>query len=270
MSVCFAMGLVLGNMAYRYISLAYIQMIKASNPVPLLLLNFAAGREKPSILQLGIVLVVSSGVIMSSLGELNFSWVGFIVQFTAVLADVCRVMLLDTTMKDLNLDSLSLLYYTAPPSAVMIFVGFVMFEASSLSLDVFTFDLTFMLLLNGFLAFSLNIAVIYLVSSTSGMVMSISGPIKDITIVMSSVIIFGAPITMLQVHQAPYHYYIQISYCNICSSLMCYLVVWVLGVAVRVVLVPPIQSRSKKDAGVLHLHCTVRGSVRLYVHPCRA
>jgi hypothetical protein len=43
------------------------------------------------------------------------------------------------------------------------------------------------------------VAVIYLVGSTSGMVMSISGPIKDITIVLISVCVFGAPVTALQV-----------------------------------------------------------------------
>lgn len=79
MSIFFASGLVLGNMAYRYISLAYIQMVKAFTPVPLLLLSFMLGREKASFVQLGIVLTVSAGVTISSVGELHFSYVGFIV-----------------------------------------------------------------------------------------------------------------------------------------------------------------------------------------------
>ena len=199
MSVFFASGLVLGNMAYRYISLSYIQMIKAFTPVPLLLLNFAVGKEKPSILQMCIVLVISFGVILSSLGEMNFSWTGFIIQFTAVLGDSCRVMIMDLMLRDLNLDSLSLLYYSAPTSACLIFTGFMLFERATFDIAVFTPDLCFMLLLNGLLAFSLNIAVIYLVSSTSGMVLTVSGPIKDIMIVMLSVAIFGAPVTGLQV-----------------------------------------------------------------------
>ena len=199
MSVFFASGLVLGNMAYRYISLSYIQMIKAFTPVPLLLLNFAVGKEKPSILQMGIVLVISFGVILSSLGEMNFSWTGFIIQFTAVLGDSCRVMIMDLMLRDLNLDSLSLLYYSAPTSACLIFTGFMLFERATFDVAVFTPDLCFMLLLNGLLAFSLNIAVIYLISSTSGMVLTVSGPMKDILIVMMSVAIFGAPVTGLQV-----------------------------------------------------------------------
>jgi hypothetical protein len=106
---------------------------------------------------------------------------------------------MDMMLKDLALDSLSLLYYSAPPSALAIFLGFLLFEASSFSVSIFTYDLCFVLLLNGLLAFSLNIAVIYLVASTSAMVISISGPIKDITIVIMSVVIFRAPVTVLQV-----------------------------------------------------------------------
>ena len=201
MSVCFASGLVLGNMAYKYISLAYIQMIKAFTPVPLLMLSFAAGREKPSFVQLAIVLVVSAGVTLSSFGELQFSSVGFTIQLTAVLTDCFRMIILDMMLKDLQLDSLSLLYYSAPASAVMIFIGFVIFESSSLDMQIFTPTLTTMLFLNGLLAFSLNIAVIYLVSNTSAMVISISGPIKDIMLVMISVLIFQAPITNTQVEK---------------------------------------------------------------------
>lgn len=55
-------------------------MVKAVTPVPLLLLNFMAGREKPSLLQLCIVLLVSLGVAMASVGELNFSTIGFAIQ----------------------------------------------------------------------------------------------------------------------------------------------------------------------------------------------
>ncbi len=123
MSLCFALGLVLSNMAYKYISLAYIQMVKAFTPVPMLLLSFAFGREVPTFVQLGIVLIVSAGVTMSSIGELRFSAIGFASQVSAVMVDCIRMLIMDYMLKDPALDSLSLLYYTAPPSAAMIFAA---------------------------------------------------------------------------------------------------------------------------------------------------
>lgn len=83
-SLFFTMGVVLGNKAYAHISIGYIQMVKAITPVPLLLLYFLLGREKPSVLQLMIVMVISVGVMISSIGELRFSWVGFFLQVIAV------------------------------------------------------------------------------------------------------------------------------------------------------------------------------------------
>lgn len=214
MSICFASGLVLSNMAYNYISLAYIQMVKAFTPVPLLLLSFMLGREKPSWVQFGIVMVVSLGVTMSSMGELQFSAIGFGIQVSAVMVDCIRMLIMDSMLKDLALDSLSMLYYTAPPSAVMIFAGFMLFEAPTFDVSVFTPALSTALVLNGLLAFSLNIAVIYLVSSTSAMVMSVSGPIKDIMIVMISVMVFSAPLTGLQVQQRTWFHFV------VCISLL--------------------------------------------------
>ena len=199
MAVCFASSLVTGNMAYQYISLAYIQMIKAFTPVPLLLLSFVAGLERPSFVLFFIVLVVSAGVTLSSVGELAFSEIGFLLQLTAVLMDCFRVILMSLLLKDLQLDSLSLLYYTSPPSAVLTFGAFLALEADRLSRDIFTPTLCGALLLNGLLAFSLNVAVVYLVGSTNSMAMSLSAPLKDILIVLISVLLLRAPITSLQV-----------------------------------------------------------------------
>lgn len=200
MSVLFVISLVLGNMAYSYISLAYIQMVKAFTPVPLLLLSFIAGLEKPSLIVFCIVVVVSAGVTMSSVGELKFSMVGFIIQVSAVFADCFRMIILNLALKDLGLDSLSLLYYTAPPSAALLVLGFFVFEAASFDSSILTLTFSAMLFVNGLLAFSLNIAAIYLIGSTSAVVIAISGPLKDILIVVLSVLMFGSPITYLQVH----------------------------------------------------------------------
>eukprot|EP00600_Ochromonadales_sp_CCMP1393_P004573 CAMPEP_0174969650 /NCGR_PEP_ID=MMETSP0004_2-20121128/8896_1 /TAXON_ID=420556 /ORGANISM="Ochromonas sp., Strain CCMP1393" /LENGTH=421 /DNA_ID=CAMNT_0016219195 /DNA_START=1 /DNA_END=1266 /DNA_ORIENTATION=- len=194
----FAGGLVLGNKAYQYISLGYIQMIKAFTPVPLLLMSFMIGRESVSIVQLGIVLVVSSGVLLSSVGELNFSLIGFVIQIFAVLSDCTRMLLMESLVKDLGLDSLSLLYYQAPTAALFIGFGFAVFEAPSFHMDILTPNMLILLLFNGLLAFSLNVAVIYLISGTSAVVIAVVGPLKDILIVMISVGLFHAPVTITQ------------------------------------------------------------------------
>ena len=85
LSLFFALGLTLGNSAYKYLSVAYIQMLKSMSPVLLLLLAFAIGKEKPSGVQLGLVAAICLGVMLASAGELHFSAVGATLQVGGLL-----------------------------------------------------------------------------------------------------------------------------------------------------------------------------------------
>ncbi len=81
----------------------------------------------------------------------------------------------------------------------MIGIPLMYFEYSSLPFDRMS-ETEFMLtmLLNGLVAFSLNIAVILVLKHTSALTFTLSGIIKDILLVSASVCIFGAPVTLLQ------------------------------------------------------------------------
>ena len=197
-SLCFAMGLVLGNSAYKYLSLAYIQMLKSMTPIPLLLLSFTLGREKPSSAQLMIVMMISFGISLSTVGEQNFAIFGFVLQIAAICSDVCRMTLMDSLLLDLKLDTLSTLYFMAPLSAGAIGVGFLIFEAPTFPIAMMTPRFMFILLLNAAVAFSLNISVILLISKTSALVMSLAGLLKDIMLVASSSIVFEIPLAHSQ------------------------------------------------------------------------
>jgi EamA domain-containing membrane protein RarD len=78
-----ALSLVLGNTAYQFISLSYIQMLKAFTPVPVLFLSFLTGKEEYSVSKVWLVLMVCFGVFLSSIGELRFNLIGFLLQVNA-------------------------------------------------------------------------------------------------------------------------------------------------------------------------------------------
>ena len=111
------------------------------------------------------------GVMISCAGELNFSWVGFTLQIIAMFADCGNKVLMDVLLKDLVLDSMSMLYYTAPISCVVIYLGFVAFELDRFQME-FLSSPTFLMALvaNGLLAVCLNLSVMLLVGKTSSMV----------------------------------------------------------------------------------------------------
>lgn len=108
-------------------------------------------------------------------------------------------MLTNLLMKNLKLDPLSSLYYIAPLCSVFIGILCMFFEFSSLPWErMQTTDFLLIMLINGLVAFTLNVAVVLLISNTSALVLTLAGIIKDILLVFLSIVIFGSTVTPLQ------------------------------------------------------------------------
>lgn len=102
-------------------------------------------------------------------------------------------------MKNLKLDPLSSLYYIAPLCATFIGIACLIFEGADLPVErMMTSDFVAVMLINGLVAFTLNVAVVLLISNTSALVLTLAGIVKDILLVLLSVTVFGSPVTPLQ------------------------------------------------------------------------
>jgi drug/metabolite transporter (DMT)-like permease len=195
----FATSLVMSNKAYIYLSVSYIQMLKAFTPVAVLIFSFFSGLEKTSMMELYIVTVICVGVALTSVGESFFSWVGFTFQSLGILAEASRLVMTNLLMKNLKLDPLSSLYYIAPLCAVFISIACFIFEYEDLPFDrMQTQDFVVIMLINAGVAFALNVAVVLLIANTSALVLTLAGIVKDILLVFLSIAIFGSPVTPLQ------------------------------------------------------------------------
>lgn len=174
-------------------------MLKAFTPVTVLIFSFFSGLEKTSVIELYIVLIICIGVAMTSVGETFFSWVGFLFQSSAILTESTRLVLTNILMKNLKLDPLSSLYYIAPLCAAIILPCCLYFEAQELPWErIVSSDFAIVLGVNGIVAFTLNVAVVLLISNTSALILTLAGIVKDIMLVFLSVYIFQSPVTLLQ------------------------------------------------------------------------
>ncbi|KAG2156814.1 TPT-domain-containing protein [Suillus bovinus] len=115
----FSGSLILSNTAYLYLSVAYIQMLKAFTPVAILLITWATRISEPSRKLLLIVLMISSGVAVTSKGERFFSWIGFFIQAGGVGFEATRLVLIQTLLHGLKMDPLVSLHLYAPVCAVI-------------------------------------------------------------------------------------------------------------------------------------------------------
>jgi drug/metabolite transporter (DMT)-like permease len=175
-----------------------IKMLKAFTPVAVLALSVLTGLEKSTCMEIKIIALISLGVALASVGEQRFSWIGFACQAIGLLSESGRLVLTNILLKKLKLDSLTTLYYLAPLCFVLNLLAFSIFELPLMDWSVFDEKFIGILLLNGAVSFSLNIASVMLILHTSALVLTLSGVIKDCLLIVLSLVIFGSPVSILQ------------------------------------------------------------------------
>lgn len=198
-SFLFSISLICANRAYLFLSVSFIQMLKAFTPVCVLIASAATGLEKPSITEFMILFVVTIGVAIASYGELRFDYQGFVFQVVSVCCESTRLVLTNVTVKKLDLDSLSTLYYIAPMACVCIFIPFCVFESETFPFEKLESpNFLMMMVVNGCIAFSLNIASVLVMTKASALILALSGIVKDVLLVVLSMVVFLSPVTVVQ------------------------------------------------------------------------
>lgn len=174
-------------------------MLKASTPVFVLVLSVVLGLETSNFTELNLISIISLAVAITSIGELRFNWTGFTFQLTGVITESCRLVLTNILLKKLKLDSLSTLYYVAPACFVLNSIACIAFESADLPWErIMTPYFFSILIVNGFVAFSLNVALVLVILNSSALALSLAGIVKDILLVTLSALVFQSPVSLLQ------------------------------------------------------------------------
>lgn len=215
----YSASLVCSNMVYLYLSVAFIQMLKAAAPVAVLLTAWAWGVEEPSLKRFLNILFIVAGVGLASLGEINFSMAGFLFQVGGIVFEAMRLIMIQVLLsgEDMKMDPLVSLYYYAPVCAVMNVIVAIGSEANRFDFGDVGRAGAGLLVLNAMVAFMLNVSSVFLVSQyppltvqhkdtnnhvkigkTSGLVMTLTGILKNILLVIISVMIWKTNITAIQ------------------------------------------------------------------------
>ncbi|KAK9441566.1 DUF250 domain membrane protein [Metarhizium brunneum] len=196
----FSLSLICGNLTYLYLSVAFIQMLKATTPVAVLIAGWSLGVSQPNLKQFLNVSTIVVGVIIASFGEINFVLVGVLYQIGGIIFEALRLTMVQRLLSsaDFKMDPLVSLYYFAPVCAVMNGVVALLWEIPKVSMtDVYNVGL-FTFFLNGLCALMLNVSVVFLIGKTSAVVLTLCGVLKDIMLVVASMMIWGTPVTPLQ------------------------------------------------------------------------
>jgi hypothetical protein len=195
----FAVTLWCGNAAYMYLSVAFIQMIKALMPAAVYTVGCFLGTEKYSVSYVGNMLIISIGVAIASYGEINFDLLGVIFQGASIVSESTRLGLIQILLQSrgVKLNPVTTLYYVAPPCFVFLMVPWSYLEMNKVLTEPLIIN-PWILLASAASAFALNVAVFLLIGKTSALTMNVAGVIKDWLLIFLSFGMFHAPITSIQ------------------------------------------------------------------------
>ncbi|KAJ5997414.1 hypothetical protein N7499_006192 [Penicillium canescens] len=198
--IMFSLSLICGNLAYLYLSVSFIQMLKATNAVATLLATWAFGIAPTNLKTLGNVSLIVVGVVIASFGEIKFDMFGFLIQVGGIIFEALRLVMVQRLLSsaEFKMDPLVSLYYYAPACAVTNGVVTLFAELPRLTMgDIYGLGIG-TLIANALVAFLLNASVVLLIGKTSAVVLTMAGILKDILLVCASMFIFRDPVTAQQ------------------------------------------------------------------------
>jgi drug/metabolite transporter (DMT)-like permease len=196
-----SVSLICSNVVYMYLSVAFIQMLKASSPAAVLFVSWLLGVNKPTMGAVVNIMFIVFGVALASAGAIEFSWLGLAFQLCGVLFEAVRVVLIQIMLKGegLQMDALVGLYYYAPACAAMNFIVACVVEVPRFQMEDLINVGPWVLVLNALVAFLLNFASMVLIGKTSGLVTTLTGIFKNILLIICSVILWGTQISPIQI-----------------------------------------------------------------------
>ncbi|KAL4434231.1 hypothetical protein ABPG75_000672 [Micractinium tetrahymenae] len=189
----------LGNAAYLYLSVSFIQMLKATMPVAVFTVGCLFGTEHYTSSRLLNMIVVTIGVAIASYGEINFVVIGVVLQMASVATESTRLTLVQILLqrRGIKLNPITTLYLIAPCCFAFLCIPFFFLELPKMLNDPSVKADPLVFLSNAGAAFGLNMAVFLLIGKTSALTMNIAGVVKDWILILLSYLIYKAPVTAL-------------------------------------------------------------------------
>ncbi|GAA5806183.1 hypothetical protein HPULCUR_011713 [Helicostylum pulchrum] len=194
-SVLYTINIAISNVSLHLVSVPFHQMIRAMTPVFTVVLSIIfLQKHYPRKIYLSLLPVVL-GVGFATSAEYEFTYIGFILTVLgAVLASVKTIVTNRVQVGRLKLNPLDLLFRMSPLAFIQcIIYAHVTGELESVkefSAEHMTYNLASSLLLNGLIAFGLNIVSFTANKKTSALTMTVAGNVKQVLSIILSILIF--------------------------------------------------------------------------------
>ncbi|GIM08877.1 hypothetical protein Vretimale_12833 [Volvox reticuliferus] len=122
-AACTACSMYFGNMTYLYLSVSFIQILKAFTPAITLALCVAAGLERPSgrlLVAIAMIVGGTAGAVLVESGAPSFRLVGFMAFMASSLTEAARVVGAELLRDGSKYNTAESLVYIGGPTAALL------------------------------------------------------------------------------------------------------------------------------------------------------
>ncbi|CAD7700494.1 unnamed protein product [Ostreobium quekettii] len=196
-----AATLLFGNMVYFYLTVSFIQMLKAFTPVITMVFLFAARLETPSRRMIYSVLLVAVGTAISSYGEVNLSVFGITVMFLSEAAEALRLVMTQYVLVGLKFHPIEGLMYFAPACTLWLVIGIAFTELRSMIADgaaAIVARSPLMYLTAACLGFAVNTLAYLVIILASSLTLKVLGTVKNTLLVLFCAVFLHETVTFVE------------------------------------------------------------------------
>ena len=194
----FAASLCFGNAGYMYLTVSFVQMLKAFTPCVVVAMLYITKVDSPSRNVTLSVLGMSMGTVVASLGEANFNLSGFIIMCFAETAEATRLVLTQKLLINMRFGAFEGLYLMAPICTLWMWGLACFLEVPRViasgdfgkvrdHLGVFVFA--------ALLGFAVNVASFLVIKRTSSVMVKLLGTARNAGLVLFSALAMGEEVT---------------------------------------------------------------------------
>ena len=169
-----------------YLSVVYIQMMKALMVLVVYCTSCALGVDLFRRGTVGRLCIVTAGVLLASYGETHFSLIGVVLQIGSIVSESLRLVLSQKLMQSeskKSMSSVDMMYHISPIAFVVLVLLFLAFELTDMVHTGMNLPLG-ILLVNVILVFLLNLTSYAVIEHTSALLINLAGVIKDWSIIV--------------------------------------------------------------------------------------
>ncbi|CAL8465208.1 g4743 [Coccomyxa elongata] len=196
-----ALTLHFGNIVYLYLTVSFIQMLKAFTPIITMLALFVARLEDPSQRLIVAVLLIALGTAMASYGEVNMSWLGLTFMFASETFEAIRLVMTQMLLVGLKFHPIEGLMYLAPACSLWLLLGIALVEWPRMAAEnalglIAAKPLLYMSA--AAMGFGVNSLAYIVIQLASSLTLKVLGTVKNALVVWMGIIFLAELVTPLQ------------------------------------------------------------------------